>query len=167
MQILNGILGSVVAGALIVVMLAIAVGVMVCADRIHFTMETIITFFNPNQNSKGMKTNVIPPITDPQGSGWDQPSTDRIAITDKYATMSKETFGELLDYSRSQPTGCYPGKMWRTMDESATLIKDGEHKGKYRKGPDYGKWFLAWFGEHEDPKFCTNNYREIIISENL
>lgn len=93
-------------------------------------------------------SNIIPPITDPLGRAWDQPSLDRMFITDKYATMGKLAFEELLDYSNSQPTGCYPGKCWKLMD------------GK-------GKWFLAWFGIHEDPKFCTNNYREIIISENL
>lgn len=111
--------------------------------------------------------NVIPPITDPLGRGWDQPSLDRMMITDKYATMGKAAFEELLDYTGSQPTGCYPGKCWKIMDRHLIPITEGVHKGKYRKGPNYGKWFLAWFGEHENPKFCSNNYREIIISENL
>ena len=88
--------------------------------------------------------NHIPDMDHPLGKNWNQPSRDKILIDDQYALMEKFTFDQLADYSFSQPTGVYPGKMW----------KSGRHK----------KWFLCWFGySSKGENFCSNNYREIVI----
>jgi len=91
---------------------------------------------------------IIPPISDPQGKGWNQPSTEKIKIYDKTAVMCKETFDALNEYSTSIPTGVYPGKMWKVHLKN---VKNND------------KWFLRWFGESKDPKYCSNHCREIII----
>lgn len=87
---------------------------------------------------------MIPKITDPMGKSWDQPSREDILVDDTHALMSEPDFNKLPDYSRSQPTGVYPGKMWKA----------------YSGG---GSWILRWFGEHPDPKLCSNHSREIIL----
>lgn len=91
--------------------------------------------------------NQIPPITDEMGKYWEQPDPSKILIDDTHALMDKETFLALHDYSHSQPTGVYPGKMWR----SGRKTVDGE------------VWWLKWFGLHEDPKMCSGNAREILL----
>jgi len=48
-------------------------------------------------------------------------------------------------YTASQPSGVYAGKMWKARYESER------------------RWWLLWFGVHVDPKYCTKNYREIIV----
>lgn len=97
--------------------------------------------------------NRIPDMDDPMGQHWDQPSRDKILVDDKVALMEQSAFDALHDYSHSQPTGVYPGKMWRA---------------QYGTGPNK-KWFLCWFGHSskghssKGEKFCSNNYREIVI----
>lgn len=63
--------------------------------------------------------------------------------------MSQQTLDELADYSCSQPSGVYIGKMWK-------------HRKDYmdeRKG-----WWLCWYGESEKgPKYCQVNVRTVII----
>lgn len=92
--------------------------------------------------------NVIPPITDPMGKYWEQPDSSKILIDDTHAVMDAATFLKLHDYSYSQPTGVYPGKMWR----SGRRVVGGE------------KWFLKWYGLCEDITVCSNNAREILIA---
>ena len=82
----------------------------------------------------------IPPITDPLGRYWKQPSKDDIAIDETHAMMTRATFDKLHSYNTSTPSGVYPGKMWKA----------------YR----FGKWWLRWFGD-SGPDMCTNNHREI------
>lgn len=87
----------------------------------------------------------IPLITDPMGYYWTQPHTTEIAIDDTHALMSKAAFDRLYEYSHSQPTGVYVGKMWRRLQD--------------------GEWWLCWFGESEKgPNYCSNNYRKILIA---
>ncbi len=90
--------------------------------------------------------NIIPKITEPLGKYWEQPSTNNILIDDTHALMDEKSFKELKDYSKSQPTGAYEGKMW---------------KATYWDRP--GIWFLLWFDFHEDPKFLSTEQREIIL----
>lgn len=85
----------------------------------------------------------IPKMTDPLGKHWDQPDLSLIAVDKTHAVMEKGAFNELLEYSRSQPSGVYIGKMWKRK------AKDG--------------WTLCWYGPDDDPGFCSRNYREIII----
>lgn len=96
---------------------------------------------------KTLEETRIPPIVCELGQSWAidyQPSPKNVLVDDKYAVMYKGGFDKLLDYSHSQPTALYNGKMW---------------KGKYS-----GKWYL-FFCSDEDEK--TNsisvNNREILI----
>lgn len=96
----------------------------------------------------------IPPMTDPLGKYWKQPSPDEILLDDEHALMTEATFKRLAEYSCSQPSGVYPGKMWRA-DNAAywpEKVKAGLHR----------HW-LRWFGESEDPTMCSNNSRKILI----
>jgi len=84
-----------------------------------------------------------------RASSWVQPDRSRIIINPMYAYMSPLTWGELLAYDETTPTGVYPGKMWRC---SPT------------RGPDRGEHFLCWFGVVEDnPAVCSNNSRRVRI----
>lgn len=86
----------------------------------------------------------IPQITDPLGRYWEQPSRDGILVDDKHALMDYRTFEKLLDYSSSQPTGVYPGKMWRSRR------RDG--------------WVLCWYGDvTEDGKVCWTFTRPVLF----
>ena len=88
----------------------------------------------------------IPPITDPLGSYWKQPETDDFLIDDTHVIMTLSAFNQLLDYSRSMPTGVYPGKAW---------------KSKSFKGT----WWLRWFGlEDGHPEGLPTYSREILIA---
>ncbi len=99
--------------------------------------------------------NTIPPITDPLGKHWIQPSLDKILIDDTYALMARATFDSLAEYSATIPSGVYPGKMWKRHDG----LFDPQCK------PEDRMWFLMWFGECEDPGMCSNNFRAILILE--
>lgn len=56
----------------------------------------------------------IPKITDPLGRNWEQPDAGEILVDDEYAVMSKKSLDRLKDYSGSQPSALYNGKMWKT-----------------------------------------------------
>jgi len=101
---------------------------------------------------KEIPCNVIPPMTSDLGKYWDQPDTESILIDDTHALMASEALQQLKDYSHSQPTGAYHGKMWKRKYERAS-----EDKG-YESG-----WILCWFGESVNEGYLTNNYREIIL----
>ena len=100
----------------------------------------------------------IPPITDPMDRSWDQPPRERITVDDKHALMSLADFKALPEYSSSQPSGVYDGKMWRRHNGACdwNFIARG---GK-------PEWWLCWFGPSEKgPDFCTTNHRKIILSD--
>lgn len=88
----------------------------------------------------------IPAMTDPLGKYWDQPNRSEIEIGER-AEMSQTAFDKLKEYSHSQPTGVYIGKMW-----------------KMRRGDN---WYLAWYGKDPDPCYVSNNYRRIQIRGDL
>ncbi len=103
---------------------------------------------NAARNAK----NRIPPITDPMGRHWSQPDSSLIEIDDTHARMTAATFRQLAEYSCSQPTGVYPGKMWR---RDAWVVLPGASD----------RHILCWYG-NEDPeptKYCSNHYRIISI----
>ena len=95
----------------------------------------------------------IPPITDPLGRHWRQPDMSDVEITSEHAMLTQRQFDGLPEYSTSQPSGVYPGKCWKAEE----FVREGN-----RARPT-GRWFLRWFGICEDPKFCSNNQREIIF----
>jgi hypothetical protein len=99
--------------------------------------------------------NVIPPITDPLGQYWEQPSREEILIDDDYALMNSQTLSRLHDYSTTDPTGVYEGKMWRGRE----VIRQGQ------KLCFSDRWILRWFGLSDDPGKVSYNQRIILIVE--
>jgi len=92
----------------------------------------------------------LPLMTHPLSGGWDQPSSNRMAIYDDIAIMDRSTLECLHNYSASIPTGVYEGKMWRC------AIDSGGSRRHYQ-----GDWQLCWYGPSEDPKSCSINRRPI------
>ena len=92
---------------------------------------------------------LIPPITEPLGRHWKQPALDSILVDGTHAVMTRRSFEELHEYSRSIPSGVYPGKMWKSIMPDGTAM-------------------LRWFGIVEgNSDLCSNNQREILIVERL
>lgn len=97
-----------------------------------------------------MSLQVIPPMTHELSKGWgQQPNPKNVLIDEKYALMSRADFDLLRDYTASQPTGVYEGKMWKIQ---ARRTKDDPYI-----------WFLRWFDVCSDPNKCAVKTREIII----
>lgn len=93
------------------------------------------------------RANAIPPITDPLGRHWRQPSRSNVAVDDTHAVMTQRSFNLLPEYSSSMPTGVYPGKMWKLIT---------------REGVPY----LCWYGIVEGrDDLCSNNNRQILICD--
>lgn len=90
----------------------------------------------------------IPPITDPMGKHWKQPIRFEIEIDKIHALMGKRAFDELQEYSYTNPSGIYPGKMWKAKEAHKEIA---------------WVWVLRWFGEHEDPNFVIKHQREILV----
>jgi len=103
-----------------------------------------------------ISSNTIPPMTHPLSKAWNQPDTKFIEITDEYAIMSQKTFNALMNYSHSQPSGVYEGKMWKSE------VRYSKQNFALRQ-TFYDKWYLKWYGFSADPDCCSNNKREIII----
>lgn len=102
-------------------------------------------------NQIKLEGNTIPPMTYEYGKYWDQPELSEITIDSKYATMNQDAFLKLHDYSRSQPSGVYEGKMWKS-----SWFGDGH--------PDNAKvWYLHWWSSSDEPDKCKGNVREIKI----
>ena len=90
--------------------------------------------------------NIVPLMTHPLSQYWDQPSSFNIGISDSHAAMDQQTLRDLPDYSYSQPTGCYPGKMWKSFSEHEKV------------------WYLHWYGYSEKGStYCSVNSRQIIL----
>lgn len=100
----------------------------------------------------------IPPITDPLGRAWKQPDRALILINDTTAIMTRRTFESLAEYSATNPSGAYEGKMWRRHDgafDREFLAKGGKPE-----------WLLCWYGESRiGPGYVSNNSRKIVILE--
>jgi hypothetical protein len=92
---------------------------------------------------------IVPKIEADLGRNWPQPDPRSISFEVTigseidgvegayrrehihYAYMNQHALDNLKDYSRSQPSGVYPGKMWKGLFNTL----DGE------------KWYLCWYGE--------------------
>jgi hypothetical protein len=86
----------------------------------------------------------IPPITHPLGRYWDQPPRSEILVDDSIALMSRATFGKLMRYDTSFPSGVYEGKMW----------------ARSRPWQD-DRLYLCWYAENPDPAKCSVISREV------
>jgi hypothetical protein len=102
-----------------------------------------------------MKKNVIPPITHPMGSDWEQPPVSEVVIDDTHALMTLETFERLPEYSASRPSGVYEGKMWRR--------HNGAFDREFLARGGKPEWLLCWYGESDKPGYVSNNSRKIIL----
>lgn len=88
---------------------------------------------------------LIPPMDDTRSSFWQQPSRTEILVTGDHAAMTQAAFDQLSEYSRSMPSGVYPGKMWKLFTEDNTP-------------------YLCWYGIVADnPDVCSNNYRKVVL----
>ena len=103
----------------------------------------------PEVNPQRLK-NPIPEMTHPLSKSWTQPAISEIKINGEYAVMSQKTLDKIPDYSLSQPSGVYEGKMW----------KSNKHQF-YKEAEDI--WYLHWFGVSDKPNCCSHNLRKIII----
>lgn len=101
-------------------------------------------------------TSIIPPMTDLLGAHWCQPDTENFVLDDTHVIMSQREFDALSEYSTSYPSGVYPGKCWKTR-----IAEGGIGAGNWR-WTDI--WHLRWYGTCENPKLCSINHREIIIT---
>jgi hypothetical protein len=103
-------------------------------------------------------SHAIPPITDPMGQYWEQPNRFDIEVDATHALMSQVTFDALKNYAHSQPTGVYPGKMWKWhCNGGNTWCPCGPGRPA----------MLMWFGpefEEKGHKFCSNHSRIIVIA---
>lgn len=102
-----------------------------------------------------MMNNTIPPITDPLGRHWRQPSAQSILLDDTHAVMDTATFKQLAEYFSSVPSGVYPGKTW------------SRHDGLFDRSwkPEDRQWLLCWFGEVPgDPTVCSINHRILLVA---
>lgn len=118
-------------------------------DKFHFEMDLL------TKESRDMKMqkvvldeNVIPPMIHPYGAHWVQPNPKNIVLDKDYAMMSKKDFDLLPDYTCSQPTGKYNGKMWKGLLHV----------------PKNDRWYLAWcHDENTVSQEIYISYREILI----
>lgn len=102
-----------------------------------------------------MRTNNIPTIANPLGVHWEQPSRAEIQIDDQFAVMCKRVFLELQEYSASNPTGVYEGKMWKR--------HDGAHDTEFLAKGGKPIWLLCWYGPSGNPGYCSINSRKIVV----
>lgn len=64
---------------------------------------------------KSTDENRIPPITDPLDRHWQQPDASEILLDDRYAVMTRASFDKLQEYSSTNPSALYNGKMWKSV----------------------------------------------------
>lgn len=114
---------------------------------------------NPERLGAGA---TIPPMLHEMGRHWRQPDRSRITIDATHALMSQADFEALADYTTSQPSGVYEGKMWKSQAWKWEGDEVSIDRG-YARRVMLGKWYLRWFGPSDKPGYCSNNVREIII----
>ena len=87
----------------------------------------------------------IPVITDPLGASWEQPSSANMLIDDESAIMSQADLDKLAEYSMSNPTGAYEGKMWKRLGQINNIF------------------YLCWYSTAIEEGYLDINFRRIII----
>jgi hypothetical protein len=98
----------------------------------------------------------IPLMADPHGRYWEQPDRREILVDSTHALMSKDAFRRLLEYSASNPSGVYVGKMWKR--------HNGAFDFHFRARGGKPEWLLCWYGFSEKgPDWCSNQSRKIIL----
>lgn len=111
------------------------------------------------ERPEGWDDDTVPPMTHPLGKHWSQPDSAEMEISSKTAKMSRETFDALAEYSTSNPTGAYEGKMWKRHHGSV-------HPAALPKGADGPAWLLCWYGYSRiGTGYVSNNHRKIILTD--
>lgn len=88
---------------------------------------------------------MIPKITDPLGKHWIQPNADNMLFDNTHVVMSEKDFNLLEEYSCSNPSGVYQGKMWVC------------------RSKEYGD-FLRWYEKDPvDSTVMAINQRSILV----
>lgn len=103
--------------------------------------------------------NVIPPITDPMGRNWGQPDSSLITLDKTHALMSMATFNRLAEYSASNPSGVYVGKMWKRHDGeplTVNLFAEAESRSGCSVGTENPRLALA---------IAPNHHRLILLAD--
>lgn len=101
----------------------------------------------------------IPLMTDPLGRYWEQPLVKDILVDDTHAIMTTKTFEELADYTYTNPSGVYPGKMWK-----GRMVLCNTKTCPITYYYSNNRWELRWWGiSDKGENFCSNNQREILL----
>ena len=99
----------------------------------------------------------LPQMTHPLSRHWHQPSADEMAVYDDIAIMDRSTLERLANYSLTNPTGAYEGKMWRRC--SSSYMSMGLLVSPVPVADT--QWLLCWYGPSEDPDMVSINSRPI------
>lgn len=97
---------------------------------------------------------VVPPMTHPLSAHWRQPERRGILMDDHSALMSAADFHLLHEYSSTNPSGVYDGKMWKrkhgVRDEAGKLVAH--------------TWRLAWYSpDPTDPNMVLVLTRQLFV----
>ena len=99
---------------------------------------------------------IIPVMDHPLSKHWSQPNRNLIEIDDTHASMSQSTFESLKEYSCSDPSGVYPGKMWKR--------NNGVYDPQFLAGGGKPYWCLCWYDVSEKgDDWCSTKLRRIVI----
>lgn len=86
---------------------------------------------------------MIPVMDDPLGKHWEQPSDIRGVLMDEtHVILTTRQLKGLHEYSTSIPTGVYPGKCWKRVQSTGTL--------------------LVWYGEENERHECPILFRTVL-----
>lgn len=87
--------------------------------------------------------NAIPVMDDPLGNYWEQPRDIRAVEMDTtHVLLTPRHIRQLCEYSRTYPSGVYPGKCWRRVESDRHL--------------------LVWYGDETPEGLCPILFREIL-----
>jgi hypothetical protein len=92
--------------------------------------------------------------TDPMSKNWNQTSPSLFFVGREYIFITKAVFDQMPEYSCSDPTGVYPGKMWVSCPEMYNHMYPTPLRG----------WFLCWFIEAPyNPAKCIRISRPVHV----
>ncbi len=91
-----------------------------------------------------------------------QPHPAHVLTNATHAVLRQADFDGLSDYSATNPTGVYPGKMWKR--------HDGIYDAEFRASGGQPEWLLCWYGHCSGntcvqpcDKHCSVNSRKLIV----
>lgn len=113
-------------------------------------------------NTLLIESHVIPPCTNELGKHFGMPKREDIVIDELYAYMTEITFNKLKEYSTSNPSGVYLGKMWK----SRINISKEWGRIEWLKENSEDVWHLCWYGVATEKDYC-NIYTRVITIKNV